>query len=74
MPQDLGAGAGSWVNGHRLEAGARVVLHPGDVLSFGSASEGESFVVKLQHTSYRTEEVRGNEYRRINRGAMVQAA
>jgi hypothetical protein len=50
-------------------------LPAGDTLQFGSAASGsEAFVVKLQHTSYRTEEVRGDVYKRINRGAMVQAA
>nr|AKT95177.1 zeaxanthin epoxidase [Haematococcus lacustris] len=70
---DLGSNNGTWVNGHRLEKGERAMLHPGDVLRFGRQGS-EVFTVKLQHTSYRNAEVRGDCYQRINRGAMVQAA
>jgi hypothetical protein len=69
--QDLGEPSGTWVNGLRLERGARRMLHAGDVLEFGGHPGEEVFRVKLQHPSYRTMEVAGHCYSTVNTGAMM---
>jgi zeaxanthin epoxidase len=72
--EDMGSAAGTWVNGLRIERGATVQLHAGDVLEFGSHPAPEKFTLKLQHKMYRTDVVRGDVYQRISTGAMSQTA
>jgi len=72
--EDMGSSAGTWVNGLRIERGATVQLHAGDVLEFGSHPAPERFTLKLQHKMYRTDVVKGDAYQRISTGAMSQTA
>lgn len=74
MLEDLGSSSGTWVNGLKVERGAQKLLHAGDVLEFGTHPAHEAFTLKLQHHTYRTDEVRGDVYKRISKGAMVQRA
>jgi len=50
----------------------RAVLHPGDVLEFGSHPAPEAFTVKLQHRNYRTAALKGESWQVVSAGAMVQ--
>ncbi len=72
--RDASGERGTWVNGMRVPAGGCVHLHAGDVLEFGSHPAKEVFRVKLSHRSYRTEEVRGDAYTRVDCGSMMSVA
>ncbi|EFJ45294.1 hypothetical protein VOLCADRAFT_75879 [Volvox carteri f. nagariensis] len=60
--QDLGTGRGTWVNGQRIQDGAKVQLWPGDTVEFGRHPSHEVFKVKMQHVTLRSDELQGSRY------------
>lgn len=72
MVQDLGSEAGTWLNGRRMPSSSTAKLHPSDILEFGQSPAPETFKVKLQHVSLRTNELCGHAYTTITVGRKAE--